>query len=516
MSKQLRQNVDSHAFDGFYDFSGTLGNATSSTLDIKHALIYEWAECAPSFKTHVAKAIANGEDRPVGLECTGLSWNSNGAVVCATFGRTDHNGWCCHALNSKPALCVWNIFSRDLKCGAPQLVYETSSCLTCISCHPTNPAIVAVGTFNGEVLVFNIGKDDALEASSQIDDYFHREPVSSIEWISSSPGEPLQIASISGDGKVLFWERKSKLKYPSGGFLLLPQKGHQRGEDNRDRLYSSNRRGKDERNLGGISLSFSQVGSLSSSFVTGTEAGGMFKSFLRTGISRKISQPKYKGWSRNASRVLDSTPKNTKVKLQRHVEEFVKTNRRNISEITADLIYLSKPPPHLIFPGCTGFAFDRHIGPVYSLACSPFSRNIFLSGGADGHVRLNSMLNVKAISTLEVSSTYVYSVAWSAFRPLLFATGTEDGSIFLYDLFANQHCPIETLIPSDNEVGAAVNCICFNPRQRDFLAAGDASGAIWIWKLPWHLSNEQQGELSELEFIGMDNNNQHDTDSKFN
>jgi hypothetical protein len=102
---------------------------------------------------------------------------------------------------------------------------EHSSCLMSLACHPVNPSLVACGSFNGEVLVFDLSLatreaasaslpscrggieggsagneegDDANNASSaaadplvfasRIDDFFHREPV---RWVMDFPTESL-------------------------------------------------------------------------------------------------------------------------------------------------------------------------------------------------------------------------------------------------------------------------------------------------------------------------------------
>ena len=40
------------------------------------------------------------------------------------------------------------------------------------------------------------------------------------------------------------------------------------------------------------------------------------------------------------------------------------------------------------------FAFSPHFGPVFSVDCSPYHRNLFLTCGTDASVRLYSMLQV--------------------------------------------------------------------------------------------------------------------------
>lgn len=40
------------------------------------------------------------------------------------------------------------------------------------------------------------------------------------------------------------------------------------------------------------------------------------------------------------------------------------------------------------------YAFKPHYGPVYSLSCAPFHRNLFLSCGLDTTARLYTLLEV--------------------------------------------------------------------------------------------------------------------------
>ena len=47
--------------------------------------------------------------------------------------------------------------------GSPDLVFPDKpsllSCLMCVSCHPLSPAIIAAGSFNGEVSIVNVDEN---------------------------------------------------------------------------------------------------------------------------------------------------------------------------------------------------------------------------------------------------------------------------------------------------------------------------------------------------------------------
>jgi WD40 repeat protein len=55
--------------------------------------------------------------------------------------------------------------------------------LMCVAFHPQNPSIVAAGSFNGEVFVWDTEPADYRFLSSGIGDYFHREPVTKVAWV---------------------------------------------------------------------------------------------------------------------------------------------------------------------------------------------------------------------------------------------------------------------------------------------------------------------------------------------
>ena len=58
------------------------------------------------------------------------------------------------------------------------MILESSSGLMCVACHPTIPSLVAAGSFNGEIIIWNTAEaDEKLLATSEIGDYFHREPI---------------------------------------------------------------------------------------------------------------------------------------------------------------------------------------------------------------------------------------------------------------------------------------------------------------------------------------------------
>ena len=60
--------------------------------------------------------------------------------------------------------------------------------------------------------------DDPLVACTTIDDYFHREPIISVNWLYSMDEGDYQLVSISGEGKVLFWSLSNNLSHPVRGY----------------------------------------------------------------------------------------------------------------------------------------------------------------------------------------------------------------------------------------------------------------------------------------------------------
>ena len=96
-----------------------------------------------------------------------------------------------------------------------------------------------MGTFNGEILLYDVGRDEPLLGRTIVDDYFHREYITQLNWWPYRlPGRAevnYNLLSLASDGKILLWEVsnqvlndenkfKTLLKYPIKGFLMLRKK----------------------------------------------------------------------------------------------------------------------------------------------------------------------------------------------------------------------------------------------------------------------------------------------------
>lgn len=124
---------------------------------------------------------------------------------------------------------------------------------------------------------------------------------------------------------------------------------------------------------------------------------------------------------------------------------------------------------------------------------------------------------------------------------MVFAVGTNEGFVYIYDLIENKKLPVAilemsekllTLLPTDQQeqlqqkgsagstalqnsekskgVGKkstadvagggknSVLSVAFNHKQRDLLAASDFFGKVFIWKLNWKLSNRRSDEIDLL------------------
>lgn len=176
------------------------------------------------------------------------------------------------------------------------------------------------------------------------------------------------------------------------------------------------------------------------------------------------------------------------------------------------------------------FSHEPHAGPVCSIDFSPHARNLFLTSGGDGTVRLYHLLETAPLRTWEpapppaatnVPDTFtpLTRVQFSPTRPLVFATASASGFVHLFDLAATENGPVASLEcpaaaddaqqqqqqqrgkgprASDGERRAAISSLAFNRKQRGLLAACDVAGRVHIWKLGFALSSRGPGEAAAV------------------
>ncbi|KAF7644532.1 hypothetical protein LDENG_00220510, partial [Lucifuga dentata] len=143
------------------------------------------------------------------------------------------------------------------------------------------------------------------------------------------------------------------------------------------------------------------------------------------------------------------------------------------------------------------FSFRPHRGPVHSIHCSPFHRNLFLSAGTDGLVHLHSLLQTGPLLSVRVSDSYVFQVQWSPSRPLLFAAATGQGEVQIFNLSCRSLRPVATIDQGGS--GQASTCLAFNCQNPGLLAVGKRDGTLSIWQLSADLTEQRPREISQLE-----------------
>lgn len=413
----------------------------------------------------------------VDLQVTSIAWNCTGAMLACSFGNLDTTGWC----NVEAPVCVWNVFRPQMVAGEPDTTISIQGFVMCLAFHPTQPAVLAGGTYNGELMIWNTAGDDLdpLVASSSIDDYFHREAIQTVEWIQadlSGGNDAYLIATVSGDGKVLIWDaREYDLSYPSRGFMLF---------------------GSKRRVLGGCCLSFSPLDPWL--FVIGCETGTVMRAFRPPpGASMGKPQGNY-NWKPSAVALLDQLAANSRLQLQHHVEQHCRT--AGITEIGAEVVFASKPDPAVIFPAPKTTDLEPHAGPVSCVSFSPFNRKLLLSGSIDGSVRLYDIMQQRAIQALyppskHLSTCAISAASWSSARPCVFAVAMEMGGVYIYDLLQSRHEPVMNL-PLTGSGSQKITSLVFNPRQRGLLAVGDDNGRVRTFRLPFSLSEQKRDEMA--------------------
>jgi hypothetical protein len=284
-----------------------------------------------------------GEEPGLDLQTTSMSWNATGSVLAVAYGRLDESGWC---NITRAGCCLYHVFQRDFNVQKPQTILETSSYLMSVCCHPEIPSLIAGGTFNGEVIVWDtsLEGEERCVGTSEIDDYYHREPVVDVAWVYDVGGSVWNVASVSGEGKVLFWSVENKCLHPIHGHLLAVKA-----------------KGKSTRvTAGGTCMSFQTNGKHSSSFVVGSEGGHLFRCSVREGRS-KVQPPAdalNDGWTPEGWALLCRLRSSDRNAVRKIVEQHARDNR--LHSIGPADVFNSHPPQDKLFPSPIDFAYEAH------------------------------------------------------------------------------------------------------------------------------------------------------------
>ncbi|XP_077002683.1 cytoplasmic dynein 2 intermediate chain 2 isoform X2 [Tamandua tetradactyla] len=368
-----------------------------------------------------------------GLHVTSISWNTTGSVVACAYGRLDDGDWS----TLKSFVCTWNLDRRGLCPRQPSAVVEVPSAVMCLAFHPMQPSHIAGGLYSGEVLVWDMSRpDDSLLWRTGLTDDTHTDPVYQVAWLPDPQhSHRFQLLSVATDGKVLLWQGVGvgQLQLTEGFALVVQQLP-------RNTKLKKPTRGETE--VGVTTVDFSSFDP--SLFVLGTEGGFPLKCSL-----------------------------------------------------AAEEAALTRMPSSVPLRAPAQFTFSPHGGPIYSVSCSPFHRNLFLSAGTDGHVHLYSMLQAQPLTSLQLSHKYLFAVRWSPVRPLVFAAASGEGNVQLFDLQKSSQKPRVSIKQTQDE--SPVYCLEFNSQQTQLLAAGDAKGIVKIWQLSTEFTEQGPREAEDLD-----------------
>ena len=455
MEHALAENEQSETFDDDArsaaaaryedDTGGRLGPECVHALDPR-----------PSTRTKADAGSSRDERFWRDLVPTGLSWNRSGYSIAVSYGRFDVTGWC----DSPGALCVWNLRREDVDPRKPDSIFETDSCLQCVAWHPVDPAVVAAGSFDGEVHVWDVrgdadgdgdgdGKEnvlgkrsnDGFVARSAVSDASHREPVVSVAWLRSARAAGTRagrgatrthdVCSFGSDGRVLVWDfskaeitredaedpsERSKtdptvrrVPFPSFGYETRPpaDAGRERG------------------------------------FVRGIAAA----SFIPT--ARASGDPSSANTANTVTTVTTGTVQNAHVRAREGSPSSTSSFLLGCDG-GAVLECLMR---HGAEAGAAAFArecaagsvpamrspataeYEPHRGAAHGVCAHPSEPGLFLSCGADGALKLFARRARRSpVARLEPRAGALFCAAWSPARPALAACGTSGGTVVLYDL----------------------------------------------------------------------------------
>ncbi|XP_047482112.1 cytoplasmic dynein 2 intermediate chain 2-like [Penaeus chinensis] len=330
---------------------------------------------------------------------------------------------------------MWSLLS-DFDAKQPERVIDVSSCVASLAFHPTNPAVFAIGTFNGEVLVYDLVNVE--EVVPMATGECGGGSVTTLLWIDSAIGRVSATRSSStlvattSTGYILEWTlniTKQELQLKSG-FMLQGQ----------DVPRSIRTQVDDSSGVGIATASFNSEDK--TLFVVGAEVDGMF---------------------------------------------LCSTTREVPTGVAFAGIGLKR---------CVTSVLAPHTGRVITAECSPHHRNAILSAASDNEIRLYSLLQPNKPVSVIYSEQNISCAHWSLSRPLVVAVGLMTGQVVLYD-FGQKNCEPFLTLPAA-EKPSPITTTAFNNKNMALIAVGDQLGRVSLWQLPNSAVSPTSTELSTL------------------
>ncbi|KAF8066252.1 Wdr34 [Scenedesmus sp. PABB004] len=393
-----------------------------------------------------------------GLQVTSLAWSKTGQTLAAAFGRYDAAGWCC----VPGAVATWSLGRAGAAPGAPppERLLPVGSGATALAFHPDQPALLAGGTFNGEVVLWDLRAADDADTQAASTDALgaarHRAPVVDLAWQFSghearrhgARSAAHRLFSLGADGRLLVW-LAGPLANPIAGYEL--------------------RWAPPERELpvtlGGSCMAFCPAGSAheeAAALLVGDISDASLREFAAK-LEAAAAAPGAGG---------------ARLELRGAVKDG------SLQPLAAT---------------------------VNGLCACPQHRQLALAAGGDGSLRVLDMLRAAPLLSLEPSGAGLLACGWSPSRPLVFAAASADGAVYVYDLAARQRllAPVAALQVGGGGAGGAgagrqqgggvrgANALAFNAAAPGTLAAA-AGDEVSVWRLPPALAEGRPGEAKLL------------------
>ena len=364
-------------------------------------------------------------------QATSVCWNPRYADLFAVgYGSYDF---------SKQGSGMISLFSLK-NTSFPECTLRTESGVMCLDFHPQHPSLLAVGCYDGSVLVFDVS-GVGLEPiyASSIRTGKHMDPVWQVHWQKEDYSKESTFYSVSSDGKVAKWNiSKNDLKMELAMTLKLVPSVEGTGN------------AVDE-----VLASMSTTVVLSVAASTGSSLSG-----LANGCCFDFNE------------------------VQEHLF-LVGTEEGRI---------------HKCSKAYSGQYLETYIGhnmAVYSIKWNPFNENIFLSCSADWTVKLWHRDRRHPIMSFDLGNA-VGDISWSPYSSTVFAAVTGDGKVHVFDLSVNKK---EALCQQKVIKKARLTQVRFNAKDY-ILIVGDDRGVVHSLKLSPNLRKRWEDlEREEGSFV---------------